>query len=130
MTQTSAGLEDITFQGYYAGGNAATGATFSIAPNLSAFASGATNQIIEPDASGQIALQFTPNGVSGTGYSVAWSESVTVDSETYHQVEFAIFHPNTENSSGVEQSAASFRNRHSWCLMHKMSGSPLTMTTV
>jgi probable HAF family extracellular repeat protein len=104
MAQAAGAKENISFQAYNANGTAATGANYLLTPDIP---TGATNQIVEPDTAGQIALQYTPNGVSGSGYSVAWSESVTPSSgPTYYQVEFAIFHPNTENSGGTEVSGS------------------------
>ncbi len=104
MPQANGGVEDIVAKGYMANGTVAPGVNFTIAPNLSNFAAGATNQIINPDIQGETALQYTPNAVSGSGFSVAWSEQVNDANGTHYQVEFAIFKPNTENASGVETS--------------------------
>ncbi|MGA2893337.1 MAG: hypothetical protein ABSE22_10730 [Xanthobacteraceae bacterium] len=85
----SGGKEDIAFQAYSTTGTKSD--LFLIAPNI---ATGATNQIINPDATSQTALVFTPNAVTGSGFSVAWNETVTQGASTYDQVEFAIFKPN------------------------------------
>ncbi len=106
MPQTNAGIEDVIFTAYMASGTSAPGVSFTIAPNLSHFATGATNQIINPDLPAQSVLQYTPNAVSGSGFSVAWSEQVNDSNGTHYQVEFAIFKPNFENASGVEQAGS------------------------
>jgi hypothetical protein len=104
MPQVSGANEDIVFSGYLATGTVAPGVSFTVVPNLSDFAGGATNQLINPDLAGQSVLQYTPNAVAGSGFSVAWSEQVHDSNGTHYQVEFAIFRPNFENASGVEQS--------------------------
>ncbi len=68
----SGGTEDIAFQAYSTTG--AKSDVFSITPNIPG---GATNQITNPDATSQTALAFTPNAVTGSGFSVAWNETVS-----------------------------------------------------
>jgi hypothetical protein len=99
QTNPATGLDDIQFQGYNASG-VATGLSFNIVPKLIAYASGATNQITEianpPNHTGSgTALQFIANPGSNTGYSFAWSETVTDSIGTHEQVEFAISNQNS-----------------------------------
>jgi hypothetical protein len=97
--ESISGKEDIAFQGYSGTGTKSVGTDLN-APNLSGFAAGATNQIINPDSPGQTALEFTPNAVAGSGFSVAWSEQVNDTNGTHYQVEFAIFKPANLNVAG------------------------------
>jgi hypothetical protein len=80
-------------------------ANFIIQPDLIAYASGATNQIVQPIVSGlspypgQVAqaLQFVQVSSSNAGdYAVAWNETVTNAAGTVvlgDQVEFAVYKP-------------------------------------
>jgi hypothetical protein len=94
---THNGQQDVQFQGYNADGSANPDSHFLITPDLSHFLPGATNQITQPSTGAS--LLYTPNGVSGSGFSVAWSETVTDGNGPHTQVEFAIFHPSGFNSS-------------------------------
>ncbi len=100
MPQINAGIEDVIFKAYMASGASAPGVSFMIAPKLSNFATGATNQLINPGLPAQSVLQYTPNAVAGSGFSVAWSEQVNDSNGTHYQVEYAIFKPNFENATG------------------------------
>jgi hypothetical protein len=97
----------VHFQDYTAtGGTSGTGVShFIIQPNLTAYASGATNEIVQPIVSGlspypgQVAqaLQFVQVSSSNAGdYAVAWNETVTNAAGTVvlgDQVEFALYKP-------------------------------------
>ena len=96
---THVGQHDIQFQGYNVDGSANPDVHFQIAPDLSAFQPGATNQITQP--TNGTSLMFTPNGVAGSGFSVAWSETVTDSAGTHNQVEFAIFKASGFNATGT-----------------------------
>ena len=61
---------------------AAFGPSFQITPDLSHYAVGATDLITEETGTGHhtgspLALQFAPNVGSGSGYSLAWNDTVT-----------------------------------------------------
>jgi fibronectin-binding autotransporter adhesin len=96
---THTGQQDVMFQGYNADGSVNPDVHFLIAPDLSHFLSGATNQITQPSTGAS--LLFTPNGVQGSGFSVAWSETVTDGNGTHSQVEFDIFKPSGVSAGGV-----------------------------
>ena len=88
----------VAINGLSAGATFGTG--FQITPNLSNFAPGATDQITQEAGSGdhtgvQLALFFTPNVAAGSGYSLAWNDTVTDSNGTHDQVEFAIYHPSS-----------------------------------
>ncbi len=86
---THAGQQDVQFQGYNVDGTANPDVHFLITPDLTHFQPGATNQISQPSTG--TSLLFTPNGVQGSGFSVAWSEAVIDSNGTHSQVEFAMF---------------------------------------
>ena len=96
---THAGQQDVQFQGYNVDGTANPDVHFLITPDLTHFQPGATNQISQPSTG--TSLLFTPNGVQGSGFSVAWSEAVIDSNGTHNQVEFDIFKPSGFNASGT-----------------------------
>jgi hypothetical protein len=94
LLNLSGAHDKIHFQGYDTGGNQ-NSLTFDIQPDLSHYASGATNHITQELVPTQGAftgsqLQFVP---FGQGYAVAWNETVTVGNVTLDQVEFAAVQP-------------------------------------
>ena len=96
----------IQFQAYSVTGSLIA-PSFQIQPNLTAYASGATDLITQQPQSpthtaSPNSLQFVPNVGSGSGYSFAWNDTVTDSNGTHDQVEFAIYHPST--STLVSQS--------------------------
>ncbi len=92
----NAGQQDVQFQGYNVDGSANPDVHFLITPDLTHFLPGATNQITQPSGA---SLLFTPNGVQGSGFSAAWSETVNDSNGTHYQVEFAIFKASGYNSN-------------------------------
>ena len=100
----------IQFQTYKENTTSTTGLpSFHITPNLAAYASGATDSILEEATStthtvSPSSLQFAPNAGSGTGWSFAWNDTVTDSNGTHDQVEFALY-----NSSGTLVSQSEFQ---------------------
>ena len=92
----------IQFQSYIVAGTPdPVGPSFQITPNLSAYASGATDLITQQSESANtvpLGLQFVQN-LNG-GYSLAWNDAVTDSNGTHDQVEFALRH----NGALVSQS--------------------------
>jgi len=92
------GSDVIKFQAYEENGtDTATGLpSFTITPILSAYGSGATDQItVEPISPTHTysaeALQFVPNVGSSDNYAFAWNDTITAGGNTFDQVEFAIY---------------------------------------
>jgi len=92
------GSDVIKFQAYEENGSdtAAGLPSFTITPNLSAYGSGATDQItVEPlsitHTYSAEALQFVPNVGSSDNYAFAWNDTITAGGNTFDQVEFAIY---------------------------------------
>ena len=118
-TNNAASVNDIVVQGYNNDGTVNPALHFTITPDLSAFAPGATNMILDEVGSTDIhgvptsALTFTPNPTAGSGYSIAWNETVIDSNGVRDQVEFAIFRggsvisqstfqpPNNNNSQSI-----------------------------
>ena len=107
----------IHFQAYSATGTIAGLPSFVIQPNLTAYASGATNEIVQPIIPGLSAypgqaaqaLQFVQVSSTNAGdYAVAWNETVTTASGTIlgDQVEFAVA---TSSGSIVSGSRSTFQ---------------------
>ncbi len=96
-TNNAASVNDIVVQGYNNDGTVNPGLHFTITPDLSAFFPGATNMILDEVGTTDIhgvptsALTFTPNPTAGSGYSIAWNETVFDTNGVHDQVEFAIF---------------------------------------
>jgi hypothetical protein len=94
-TNIASGVNTIQVQGYNSNGTT-NGFNFTIQPNLSAYAPGATNQILDEAGGSNVhgvptsALQFALNPTSGSGFSFAWNETVTDSNGTHDQVEFAL----------------------------------------
>jgi len=94
-TNIASGVNTIQVQGYNSNGTT-NGFNFTIQPNLSAYATGAANQILDEAGGSNVhgvptsALQFAPNPTSGSGFSFAWNETVTDSNGTHDQVEFAL----------------------------------------
>jgi len=96
------GDDVVQFQGYALSG-APTATSFSISPDLSAYAPGATNRIsLEQNPATHTlvtsALRFAQFS-SATGYelAVAWNEQVTDSNGTHDQVEFAEYNLTTNS---------------------------------
>ncbi|MBV9462187.1 MAG: hypothetical protein JO141_32370, partial [Bradyrhizobium sp.] len=90
----------IHFQGYNEDGTA-NAVSFFIHPDLTAYASGATNEIVQqtiPSISpfpGQTVqgIQFLQvSGTNGSDYAVLWNETVIDSKGTHDQVEFDVLH--------------------------------------
>ena len=102
------GSDVIKFQAYEENGtDTASGLpSFTVTPNLTAYASGATDQINqEPQSTTHTyspeALQFAINVGSSNNYAFAWNDTITAGGNTYDQVEFGIY-----NSSGTAVSGS------------------------
>jgi hypothetical protein len=94
----------------YTVNGATDGGVLQIDPNLSAFAPGATDLIVqEPDPSGNTgasnALLFITNNGANTGLSFAWNDIVTDSTGSHDQVEFAIQHNGAVTSQSEFQIA-------------------------
>jgi VCBS repeat-containing protein len=97
--------DKIHFQNYTNSGGL-FGVSFDIQPDLTAYASGATNEIVWqtiPSLSlypGQTvqAIQFIQvSSANNFNYALAWNETVTVGSATYDQIEFDMLTGNGNN---------------------------------
>ncbi|MGC1777862.1 MAG: hypothetical protein WBB34_07930, partial [Xanthobacteraceae bacterium] len=118
-TNSTTGLDMVHVQGYaVAESSDVTSVTpntvsFSIAPNLTHYASGAINQIVQPiiadisayPGQGASALNFTQLSSNNNGdYAVVWNETVTDAAGTVvlgDQVEFALFRTGTGMGTGT-----------------------------
>ena len=101
LAESSNGGTDnvLHFQNYKISSGALVAGTvaFNVTANLSAYASGATNEIIQPIVAtlspypGQVAeaVQFVQSPDNGNDYFVAWNETVADSNGTHDQVEFA-----------------------------------------
>ena len=108
IAEPVSGSDVIKFQTYEENGtDTATGLpSFTITPNLTAYASGATDQINqEPQSTTHTyspeALQFAINVGSSNNYAFAWNDTITAGGNAYDQVEFGIY-----NSSGTAVSGS------------------------
>jgi hypothetical protein len=104
LAQSSGGTYNVIhFQGYSASAGTVTtdAVSFTVHPNLNAYAPGATNEIVQPIVAtlspypGQVAeaLQFAQSPDNGNDYFVVWNETVTDINGSHDQVEFAVLNP-------------------------------------
>ncbi|WJR77825.1 Ig-like domain-containing protein [Bradyrhizobium sp. NP1] len=86
---TNPHLTDVRFQGYNADGTANSHINFLLKPDLTAFPTATASTITAPSTGAS--LLYTPNGTLNSGFSAAWSETVTDATGNHSQVEFVMF---------------------------------------
>jgi len=115
-THDSANNTDVlNFQGYFNNGTTSS-ENFQLAPDLSHYAPGATNAIVQnivnpPTRTGTLfSVIFAPNATGAAGgYSAAWDETVTDSNGVHNQVEFAMFDANSTGVTGSLIKQATFQ---------------------
>jgi T5SS/PEP-CTERM-associated repeat protein len=115
-THNSANNTDVlNFQGYFNNGTTSS-ENFQLAPDLSHYAPGATNAIVQnivnpPTRTGTLfSVLFAPDATGAAGgYSAAWDETVTDSNGLHNQVEFAMFNANSTGVTGSLIKQATFQ---------------------